>query len=233
MSDRLRVSGKAPSEKHLEEYLWKNPGALNTSSLPTRGPLCEYSFLWRQLRLPSGIADLVGVYLGIALVFVELKVGTIDTKAFAQLMRYKRDFKIMLEAALIEYQESNADLNCFLSINPCKYSWWDRAVLSSALIGHTIESEALLLACDACDTTVITYDFDGEHYHFTKITPDSAPPELRPELADIATKTGIERQFIALIRESCSFRAAIEGYGPFSAIDDATDYVNGLFGGEL
>lgn len=71
------------AEKDIEEWLYQNPSSLNIES-----------WVARQLRLPSGIADLVGIsrdYSIPRLTVIEVKNVEIDSAALAQVSRYAYD----------------------------------------------------------------------------------------------------------------------------------------------
>lgn len=83
------------SEKDIEDYLFDNPGEVSFYFLK------EYPFriarwIGRQVSVPSGIIDLLGITEQGAPVVVEVKLGAIDGKAIAQCARYAEDLKVVL-----------------------------------------------------------------------------------------------------------------------------------------
>jgi hypothetical protein len=155
---------EAPSEKHLEDYLWAHPEALGMVGLPPQyGPdIPMYRLHFRQFRLPSGIVDLIGA--DWRLVVFELKRGKITAQTFTQLMRYMRDIQRLMEDAIYAYTMRKD------SFYEKLWDRWNGAtfhvsdLLGGVLLGHDYEDENLLIACEACNVDVMIYDFDGEDY---------------------------------------------------------------------
>jgi len=87
------------SEKDIEDYLYGDPQAIRFAHL--------YVSHWtgRQVTVPSGIIDLIGVVsngknaMGPAV--VEIKNVDVDVHALAQVSRYARDIEIMLILARV------------------------------------------------------------------------------------------------------------------------------------
>jgi hypothetical protein len=75
------------AEKDIEQWLWENPH----SAWCLVGRVEKW--LKRQYRLPSGIADLIGVTDTGSLVVVEVKNVDIDASALTQVCRYAFDLK--------------------------------------------------------------------------------------------------------------------------------------------
>lgn len=83
-------------EKDIEDYLFDNPGEV--SFFTNDGTNLRIArWVGRQISVPSGIADLLGVTEEGAAVVVEVKLGAIDGKAIAQCARYARDLGIVFE----------------------------------------------------------------------------------------------------------------------------------------
>lgn len=84
----------ALSESDLEDYLFTHPGAVKTYSGG------DISWLTRQLRVPSGIIDLLGYTMNSAgrpwPVVAELKSVPITTAALTQVCRYAHDIYSVL-----------------------------------------------------------------------------------------------------------------------------------------
>jgi len=75
------------AERDIEDYLWENPGAINCSE---QDWTVDY-WLGRQIDIPSGKLDLLGVTTDHFLVVVEVKNVEIDSAAIAQVCRYAKD----------------------------------------------------------------------------------------------------------------------------------------------
>ena len=160
---------KAPSERHLEDYIWEHPEALGTINLPPEyGEDCAmYSFVLRQFHLPSGIVDLIGF--DYRMVIFELKKNVVTAQALTQLMRYMRDLQRIVDRLLMTLMESQVtepwarlhfDVNR-IGPNP---------LLAGTLIGHDIEDDNLLIACQACNVDVYLYEYENGVYTFEDIS---------------------------------------------------------------
>lgn len=163
---------QAPSEKHLEDWLWAHPESLGFMGTALEDPEDDaiYDFRWRQLTVASGIVDLVAAEWGLWLAVAEIKRGPIDTKAFAQLMRYMRDFKQMLSQATTDYYTTNRPYKEYMPRDPMVHGDWTESFLHGLLIGHSCDDPNLLIACDACGVNVYTYQYLDDTYNLTHIT---------------------------------------------------------------
>lgn len=94
------MNGNTFIEKDIEDYLWDNPGALDC----TLAPFGVSQWVERQMRLPSGIADLVGIcnYRGSnefpSPIVVELKLNQINSDALTKVSRYAADIEEILDS---------------------------------------------------------------------------------------------------------------------------------------
>lgn len=68
------------NERELEDWLYKNPSAIGISQ-----------WIGRQIDLPSGRLDLIGINSSGCVVVVELKAVPIDSSAILQCCRYAKD----------------------------------------------------------------------------------------------------------------------------------------------
>lgn len=156
---------KAPSEKHLEDYLWAHPEAFDEFGVDEHNnPIPHFIPRWRQIPVASGIVDIVGSWFGLGLAVVEIKKGTIDTKAFAQIMRYKRDFRNMVQYLICTYGSNGAALREHMPMDHRITEWWKSELIQGILVGESIPDKNLLIACQACDIEVYTYQYDGAAY---------------------------------------------------------------------
>lgn len=83
------------SERDLEDYLFENPSLVEMPYSFT--PVMEW--IGRQLHVPSGIIDLLGVTKNNCLVVVELKNAPFTTGHITQVCRYSRDIECVAEMA--------------------------------------------------------------------------------------------------------------------------------------
>lgn len=76
------------NERDIEDYLFENPGQIKVY-----GEHPVDTWIGRQLKVPSGIIDLIGQFSGICVAVVEIKNGPIDASAIAQVCRYAHDIE--------------------------------------------------------------------------------------------------------------------------------------------
>jgi len=155
---------QAPSEKHLEDWLWKN--AAEFSAQLGTPPQYYIEFWDRQVVAPSGVIDLIGADAYRTEFFVvELKRGDLDARAFAQLLRYMRDISSVFYgvwADLVADPATNHTARCV----PAPLE----DLFSGVLIGHSIKDENLLVACEAAGVTVYTYQYRDGSYQFSRVS---------------------------------------------------------------
>lgn len=171
----------APSEKHLEDWIVANCQFVGDSGeydeedwLDDCPHLPDGSIITtgldrviaRQLTLPSGICDLIALatnfYYNPTLAVVELKKGVIDTLAFTQCLRYMRDlneifFYTMVERDLYKSYRPMSKFDFSLGATP---------EISGILIGHSVQDNNLLIACEAAGIQVYTYEYRDGFYFF-------------------------------------------------------------------
>lgn len=222
--------GLAPSEKHLEDYLWGHPEALGMIYAPDPTP--EYSFIFRQFRLPSGIVDLLGF--DYRLVAFELKRGTVTSQALAQLLRYMCDLKHAVDRFLFECQEHER-LRAW-----AHYHWTNEGAdvhnfVRGVLIGNDVEDKNLLIACAACGVNVYTYRFDGSLYTFEQAyTPEICGWDYYTEIVKLSKGPLISKILVHFYDEIVwASKTAIKRHNQeFNAVTIATDYIDGLEAGD-
>lgn len=137
---------KAPSERHLEDWIVDNAGMLAPIHIPV-------TLLSRQLPLPSGRLDLL-IRWGVNLEVVELKKDAITEAAVMQTLRYMYDIKKIwgvateyLPQALQVETSGNGLYHC---------------PIYGHLIGHSI-TPVVLRCAEAAEISVSLYDYDGEY----------------------------------------------------------------------
>lgn len=147
-------STKAPSERHLEDWL-----VANWDTSKQKIPFAHSPLLGRQIPLPSGIPDLICASVGIQI--VELKKDRITLDSLAQILRYIRDAVGIRLFALAEIRHRNPpELNALLD-----------PMIMGVLVGCGVDSTETLIAAAACDVEVYAYSFNGDSYSFEKLTP--------------------------------------------------------------
>lgn len=229
---------QAPSEKHLEDWLWEHPESLGLMGVyDDTEPDAIYDFLWRQFPVASGIVDLLGTQWGIGLAIVELKRGPIDTKAFAQLMRYMRDFQQMLFRALSEYSQQGLPYRYRLARHPLANVSWSEQMLNGVLIGNSCPDENLLIACNACGVSVYQYQFSQHGYSFEQIISAKVRSSAAYRInTDVSESRGLRHLISEMVRDTLEMeeeddiRAENER---FNAANAAEEYLTRMAGGEL
>jgi len=227
--------GLAPSEKHLEDYLWETPGALGWFDVPPHGAAPMVEFRWRQLRLPSGIVDLVGSCFYNSLFIAEVKKGPIDAAAFAQLMRYMHDFKQIMFNTFDRYQALYRPEWDRVARHPLIHGNWEDILLQGALIGHGVKDEALLIACEACNVDVYFYTLSDGEYLFEKECSGVRWGTKTYPATISAAQNGIQDELIGYIGNMLEFEREISitpQRPSFDAIAAATNYIDGLEAGD-
>lgn len=161
--------GLAPSERHLEDWIWTNPLCLGENEAPGCEGEPQYRLLDRQSPLPSGIVDIVA-HDG-RLTLLELKKGEIDFRAVVQVLRYMNDVKaIWYELMLDHFMERRPHYNAVKYHDMVNGSAFDQFV-RGILIGRSVKDSRLHLACAVANVEIWTYRFDGQHYHFNENIP--------------------------------------------------------------
>ena len=151
---------KAPSEKHLEDWIVANP----EKTLPNfwydghdfHVPLIS-TILRRQPNFSHGRPDIV-FKSPTAVCVMELKRGPIKADTVTQCLRYMYDLRD------IGYSRHNQEWNVGKRELPIP-EIQNRAVLGF-VVGNSIPDSNLLLACELIEITPILYEYDGENYTF-------------------------------------------------------------------
>jgi hypothetical protein len=155
---------KAPSEKHLEDWIVVNADyMINEIGLYDK-------IIGRQVQLPAGICDLITtetMYGVMSVSVVEIKKDAVDSKALAQCLRYMRD----LGQIFCDTKYPISDTDDFMRWNYTPVGTCEMAVghpreVVGTLLGYDVPDKNILIACEAIGVRVMTYDFDGTDYDF-------------------------------------------------------------------
>lgn len=219
---------QAPSEKHLEDYLWEHPEALGMVGVPPQygDDFPVYRFALRQFRLPSGIVDLVGF--DYRLCAFELKKGTLTARALTQLLRYMRDLKWTVDQILFDCSESDFARPWLDQYWHPEYAWASRLV-GGVLIGHDIEDDNLLVACAAVGVDVYVYDFINGRYEFDDVNVPTICHGSDYDAVCCLAEGQLGDAFIGHYREDMvkAYSEAIQKHNSqFNAAKAANEYVN-------
>lgn len=87
-------------EKDIEQYLFNNPERVEFSMYKGANPDFIEEWIHRQLIVPSGVIDLLGVTSDGHIAIVELKKESIDSKAISQVCRYAHDIQRVVDGIL-------------------------------------------------------------------------------------------------------------------------------------
>lgn len=139
----------APSEKHLEDWLFEDITRLGQ---PSSESLYENGVVYRQLEMRRGIADLLFVD-NESMTIVELKKGEINDSALQQVLRYMGDLKDTWEET-VHIVRSRNDNPLFTSFPT--YGGLD---IRGILIGH-YSNENTLAAAHGADIWTFKYEYD-------------------------------------------------------------------------
>lgn len=157
----MRRKNLAPSEEHLEGFLWRHPEVL-ASLIPGWVPVA------RQLDMPSGRADLLGTgrtLTGKRLYVVELKRGRITSSALTQVLRYMRSCYGAMARIMDLYREQDPDDMAVVRWRSAGGVYYLQDLIGGYLIGSELPDEDLYDSCSATGVGISTYSYDGE-YHF-------------------------------------------------------------------
>lgn len=158
------------TEKDIEDWLYGNPKAVETYM----GPIKRW--IARQYRLPSGIADLIGLTENDMIVVVEVKNVAINKAAVLQVCRYAADIQQVLELRESYPFSSERDL----------------PVVCKVLIGPSIDAQTFDEA-SACNVWVmqfaVTLQLDLSDLHW----PPEHSSQVRDQLREVSFRPEWER----------------------------------------
>lgn len=234
MSGRGTKHGLAPSERHLEDYIWAHPEALGIRDWPGGDSAPLYQMFRRQFWVPSGRIDILGA--DWQLCAFELKKGALTANSLAQLLRYMYELKTAIFHVLNDMAGDRTTL-----------AWLDKSfkgdnfdldeLVRGVLIGHSYEDENLLIACDACKVDVYLYQFDGVGYSFERpcfarqINSHLYVQSLNAMLS--GPLPHILRSFYQPEIDTREAHAIKSHNAAFSAASTAEQFVEELIGGEI
>lgn len=161
----------APTEKHLEDWIVANPSRFalldEIDGDQLLSPLLN-KIIARQLRLPSGIADLVALtrYWEPSLAVIEIKRDAVNEKTVAQCLRYMHNIQDIYAHVLNEWEDISNE-NRYRRISMVHMRHMRLPEISGIVVGHSLANENIALVCEACGIIAVTYDFDGEQYEFS------------------------------------------------------------------
>lgn len=220
---------QAPSEKHLEDYLWEHPEALGLATRDygdgrDRGWL--FDFFLRQYPLPSGRPDLIGRLHGNFLLVVELKKGPITFESLGQLLRYLRDIRDGFYHVYDEYIAAKAEDYEYLWNFGRNQTPIVNSMVRGMLIGSSIEDPNIQLAADGARILLCTYSYQDGEYQFS----DSfhmKPQPLKNWLNDCPDLHDVIWNIMGI---NAGFHRQMIEYDQFNIVATAEEYLNDLDG---
>lgn len=181
---------KAPSERHLEDWIVANPHAIHGEvfnlieiSIPVYAlvdaidlgnnniawPLFDH-IIARQPRWPVGRPDLIvktsGHYNtdGKSIAAVELKLGAIDIKALTQCVRYMAGLKEIMSYAHLQL---DAPAKFPLRLYSPWINDYPEGEITGVLIGHSFDDKHIPILCAYSNIALILYDYHPEENRYT------------------------------------------------------------------
>lgn len=166
---------KAPSEKHLEDWIVANPKWFGDRWDRFDDPygftdnfiwIDDNNFIWpilskvisRQPRFPTGIPDLIGL-MDDRIAVIELKKGIIDSKVIAQCLRYMSALKKIQHWT---YTNRGHGID-WRTLDPDA----DNEIVSGLIVGHTIKDENLQVVAKHSSIQLYTYDYVEDQNLYT------------------------------------------------------------------
>lgn len=186
---------EAPSEKHLEDWIVANYKQVCEYEIYEEGgqkyydPEMRIDFIHRivgrQVRLPSGICDLVAITKGrhsdrLCLSAIEIKKGAIKSSTIIQCLKYTRDLRHIFYHARMFRDDARfycPDYGFIDNING------NEPPVVGMVIGHSIDDIDLVTACDAIDLLPLTYKYYGNNQYLFE-TPEGVGSAKRNAIYD-------------------------------------------------
>lgn len=182
---------KAPSELHLENWVWENLDRFGTPMEVSHRsandafdefywvdedhviyPYFDYT-IGRQVRFAHGIADLVGLdFARMCIQVVELKRDAITMDAVTQVARYMHDIKHFLGYAEWTNPFPGLPENFWTSVMDTRVN---PEVVCGMVIGESLPDKNTEAVASLLNIPLVTYDYDPvEGYTFKSHTPRDA-----------------------------------------------------------
>lgn len=138
------------SEEDIENWLWENPNEVRTFI----GPVKEW--IGRQIRLPSGIADLIGYVefesdkiIEKLVTVIEVKNVEVTSAALTQVCRYSKDIQALIQQLYIK--KLDYDYVCSLEEEP---------MVIKIIVAKGEISDQLLYEANALDVSLISFEVE-------------------------------------------------------------------------
>lgn len=186
---------RAPSEKHLEDWIVANFsrfGALVEQELvpeywresfyhPDDTYYVETFFnqlIARQYPLPSGRPDLIATTHK-SVVAVEIKKGPVTYETLGQCLRYIYELKEVFYWTFFDVRSSdNPDCEAY-EYSPMfqlETTEYPDTEIYGMVVGHGVSDKNIPIVAAACNIKVVTYEFNADEYLFTHEMADTRKP---------------------------------------------------------
>lgn len=191
---KLDVPSTPPTktERELENWIVNNPDRFGTihdlsECYGSKADTIPFGrIVGRQIVVPSGIIDLLLIDDEHAsLIAVELKKGRLDTKPFAQVMRYMHDLREMFfwvwsdlcSASNPDWPRYRYNITTMLEI-----SLGVQPEITGMIIGHSLNDANLLTACEMANIDAYIYRKVGDDFLFFVASADQDDREHETSL---------------------------------------------------
>jgi hypothetical protein len=169
------------AERDIEDYLFENPGSVIAGSF---APVTRW--LYRQYKLPSGIADLIGITVNGDIVVVEVKNVAIDASALTQVSRYAYDIDLMIDAMICRQS-----IDKYRDGAPrfCLGETFKRPVIFKVVIGRSIDNKTMYEA-EALHVHAMCFHVELSLETFSMEWDEQQEEQRQQAYEDIATNDG-------------------------------------------
>lgn len=180
---------KAPSEKHLEDWIVANPKLFGQkwagedawpsdfmkdctwfSDNSFVSPMID-SIIGRQVKFPFGIVDLIGKT-SQSLKAIEIKAGTVDSGTIAQCLRYMHELRSihceLLNDLIFNTQDEYHAHYDYPILRDLELDGHPGNEVKGVVVGHSVSDDNLLIVARLCEIKVFTYEWDGKWYWFNE-----------------------------------------------------------------
>lgn len=162
---------RAPTERHLEDWIVANSELFAEDyGEDELFPYVE-KIVGRQVRLPSGIADLMGAA-GDQFAVVELKAGSIDETCVGQVLRYMGDLKHLWMSSYLDAPENVQHLHQYWRYEGGGILNSDFPEIKGIIVGHSVKNYSIVTPAHWNGIEIVTYDLTDDGYIFERVLPD-------------------------------------------------------------
>lgn len=154
------------SEKDIEDWLWENPGAVTVRDYA--GPVRIFKWIGRQVTVPSGIIDLLGITEHWQIAVVEVKNVELRAEALTQVKRYAFDVEHIIRLANLSIE-----------------SVYETPDVLTAVVGPSFEDK-IFREAEALDIVIVAFHVNLSLDTGTRQYTDQFHDDRSAQWADIA-----------------------------------------------